>query len=178
MATVIANVTDCLSFCREIVVPDYDDFNAAIDNIRRAFHCAISVFHLCDWVYRAHQPYIDANFSYRDRNGVVLPVTDEKTFANALSDLHPDFDLIRDIANSAKHLVLTNRRPHPASPSHAAKIRVQSTGFGRAAMAWDLTAELRASCSKAQAARIENLPISPNRHSKCGSGYLSNTTAN
>ena len=144
MATVIANVTDCLSFCREIVVPDYDDFNAAIDNIRRAFHCAISVFHLCDWVYRAHQPYIDANFSYRDRNGVVLPVTDEKTFANALSDLHPDFDLIRDIANSAKHLVLTNRRPHPASPSHAAKIRVQSTGFGRAAMAWDLTAELRA----------------------------------
>jgi hypothetical protein len=26
--------------------------------------------------------------------------------------------------------VLTNRRPHPASPSHAANTRVQSTGFG------------------------------------------------
>jgi hypothetical protein len=130
MATVIAGVTDCRSFWREIVVPDYNDFNAAIDNIRRAFHCAISLFHLCDWVYHVHRPYIDANFSYRDRNGVVRPVTDEKTFANALGDLHPDFDLIRGIANSAKHLVLTNRRPHPASPSHAANTRVQSTGFG------------------------------------------------
>jgi hypothetical protein len=72
----------------------------------------------------------DANSSYRDRNGVVRPVVDEKTFANALSDLHPDFDFARGVANSAKHLVLTNRRPHPASPSHAANTRVQSTSFG------------------------------------------------
>lgn len=72
MATVIANVTDCRSFWREIVVPDYSDFNAAIDNMRRAFHCAISLFHLCDWVYHAHKAYIDANFSYRDRNGVAM----------------------------------------------------------------------------------------------------------
>jgi hypothetical protein len=133
MATVIANVSDCRAFWREIVVPDYEDFNAGIDDIRRAFHCAISLFHLGDWVYHAHKASIDATFTYRDRKGVVRPVTDEKTFANSLGELHPDFDLIRGIANSAKHLVLTNPRPHPASPSHAANTRIQSTGYGEGA---------------------------------------------
>jgi hypothetical protein len=121
MANVVANVTDCRSFWRAIVVPDYEDFNAAIDDMRRAFHCAISLFHLCDWVYHPHKASINANFTYRHRNGDVRRITDEKEFANALADLHPDFDLIRGIANSAKHLVLTNPRPHP---------RVQNTGFG------------------------------------------------
>ena len=51
MATVIANVTNCRLFWREIVVPDYNDFYATIDNIRRAFHCAISLFHLCDFFF-------------------------------------------------------------------------------------------------------------------------------
>jgi hypothetical protein len=130
MATVVASVTDCRSFWREIVVPDYNDFGAAIDDLRRAFHCAISLFHLSDWVYVAHKAYINANFTYRDKNGVVQPVTDEKTFANALGQLHPDFDLVHGIANSAKHLALKNPRPHPAAPSNAANTRVQSTGFG------------------------------------------------
>jgi hypothetical protein len=121
MATVVASVTDCRSFWRDIVLPDYNDFTAKIDDLRRAFHCAISLFHLGDWVYVAHKAYIDANFTYRDRNGAARPVSDEKTFANALGELHPDFDLIRGIANSAKHLLLTNPRPHPAAPSHAAK---------------------------------------------------------
>jgi hypothetical protein len=132
MATIVASVTDCHSFWRDIVVPDYNDFSAKIDDLRRAFHCAISLFHLSDWVYVAQKPFIDANFTYRDKNGVARPVSDEKTFANALGELHPDFDLIRGIANSAKHLVLTNPRPHPAAPTHAANTRVQSTGFGQA----------------------------------------------
>jgi hypothetical protein len=100
MATVMANITDCRSFWRDIIVPDYNDFTAKIDDLRRAFHCAISLFHLSDWVYAAHKPYIDAHFSHRDKNGVARPVSDAKTFANALGELHPDFDLIRGIANS------------------------------------------------------------------------------
>jgi hypothetical protein len=130
MAAVVATITNCRSFWREIVVPDYNDFVMRIDDLRCAFHCAISLFHLSDWVYVAHKAYIDANFIFRDKDGIVRSVTDKKTFANALGDLHPDFDLIRGIANSAKHLVLTNRRPHPAAPSHAANTRVQGTGFG------------------------------------------------
>ena len=177
MATVIANVTDCRSFWREIVVPDYNDFNAAIDNIRRAFHCAISLFHLCDRVYHAHKPYIGANFVYRDRKMAVSGLHRRKTFANALGDLHPDFDLIRGSANSAKHLVLTKSGPHPGSPSHAANTRVQTTGFGEGAMAWDLTAVPRASCSKAQAARIKSLPILPT-DIRMWQRLSSNTTGN
>jgi hypothetical protein len=131
MATVVASVADCCSFWRDIVVPDYNDFAAKTGDLRRAFHCAISLFHLSDWVYLAHKAHIDANFTFRDKNGVARPVTDEKTFANALGDLHPDFDLIRGIADSAKHLLLSNPRPHPAAPSHAANTPVQSTGFGQ-----------------------------------------------
>jgi hypothetical protein len=104
-------------------VPDYNDFSAAIDDLRPAFHCAISMFHLIDWVYVVHRTYINANFTYRDKNGFVQPVTDEKTFANALGQLHPDFDLIHGIANPSKHLALKSPRPHPA----AASTRVQST---------------------------------------------------
>ena len=81
MATVVGSVIDYPSFWREIVVPDYNDFGAAIDDLRRAFHCAISLFHLSEWVYVAHKAYIDANFTYRDKNGVVQPVTDEKAEA-------------------------------------------------------------------------------------------------
>jgi hypothetical protein len=108
-------------------VPDCNDFSAAIDDLRPAFHCAISLFHLSDWVYVVHRTYINANFTYRDKNGFVQPVTDEKTFANALGQLHRDFDLIHGIANSAKHLALKSPRPHPAAASNAANTRVQST---------------------------------------------------
>src|SRR5258708_549734 len=105
MGKVMASVADCRSFWRDIVVPDYNDFAANIADLRRAFHCAISLFHLSDWVYVAHKAYIDANFTFHDKIDVARPVSDEKTFANALGQLHPDFDLIRGIANSAKHLV-------------------------------------------------------------------------
>ena len=131
MAPVAANVTDYRAFWREIVVPDYNDFIGQIDNLRRAFHSAISLLHMSDWVYHAHKQYIDANFTFRDNNGVVRPVSDEMTFANALGQLHPDFDLIHGIANFAKHLALKKPRPHPAAPSNAANTRVKSTGFGQ-----------------------------------------------
>jgi hypothetical protein len=91
MPTVVASFTDCRSFWREIVVPDYNDFAAKIGDLRRAFHCAISLFHLSDWVYVAHGTSIDANFTFGDKKGVVRPVTDEKTFANALGDLASRF---------------------------------------------------------------------------------------
>jgi hypothetical protein len=55
MATVVASVSDCRSFWREIVGADYNDSVAHIDDLRRAFHCAISLFHLSDWVYVAHK---------------------------------------------------------------------------------------------------------------------------
>ena len=79
MGKVIASVADCRSFWRDIVVPDYNDFAANIADLRRAFHCAISLFHLSDWMYVAHKAYIDANFTFHDKIDVARPVSDEKT---------------------------------------------------------------------------------------------------
>src|SRR5205823_9417063 len=100
-------------------------------------------------------------------------LSDGKTFANALGELHPDFDLIRGIANSAKHLVLTNPRPHPAAPSHAANTRVQSTGFGQGGYGMRPYGGTPRVMLK-----IESFPIWRSQHSKCGSGCLNNITGN
>jgi len=119
-------------FWTHIVVPDYDEFTANIDSLRYAFRCAISLFHMVDWVYIAHDQTINKAFKFKDRKTNKLKaVSNEKEFANALSDNHPDFELIRQIANTAKHLSLRSSSPHPDAPSNAANTAVQSTGWGQ-----------------------------------------------
>ncbi len=130
MTTVVSCINDYRAFWQYIVKPDYNAFREKIDDLRRAFHCAIALFHLSDWIYVAHKTYINANFMFKGKNGTSQQVYDEKTFANALRDLHPDFELVRGIANSAKHLQLKNSGAHPSAPSHAANTRVQITGYG------------------------------------------------
>jgi hypothetical protein len=118
------------------VEPDFNDYLAKIDDLRRAFHCAISLFHLHDWIYVAHKASTDTSFTFKDKNAVSQPVHDHRSFANAVGDLYPDFELIREIANSAKHLKLRepgtppSARSHPSAPSHAVNTRVQATGWG------------------------------------------------
>lgn len=130
MPTVHSSVTDCAEYWNEILVPDFDDFIKQIDDLRKAFHCAISLFHMCDWIYVFYGLQVCSSFTYKDNNDATQAVSDEKTFANALRDLCPEFELIRGIANSAKHLQLRGTGGHPASPSNAANTRVQSTGWG------------------------------------------------
>lgn len=124
-------ISDYESFKTAIVDVDFQEFQRNSGDLRGAFHCAISLFHLCDWVYVAHKTAIDKTFSF-SAGGKSYPVHNEGTFANALADLHPDFELIRGVANSAKHLVLTSTggsRPRPAhTPSHAAN--TQSVSYG------------------------------------------------
>ena len=62
-----------------------------------------------------------------------MPVIDSTTFANALECQCPDFALMRGIANAGKHLELTNVRPHPDAPSHAANTATQTLGWGEGA---------------------------------------------
>jgi hypothetical protein len=127
---IVQQIDDYGDYWREVVTPDYDDFLANITDLRKAFHCAISLFHMADWLYVAHEVYINATLMYLDKNGTAQRVHDEKTFANHVRDHLPDFELIRGIANSAKHLALDRPGPHPASPSHAANTVLQSTGYG------------------------------------------------
>jgi hypothetical protein len=111
-------------------VPDYNDFSAAIDDLRPAFHCAISLFHLSDWVYVVHRTYINANFTYRDKNGFVQPVTDEKTFANALGQLHPDFDLIHGNRKFRKASCAEKSSTTSCRSEQRCQHARTSTGFG------------------------------------------------
>ena len=116
-------------FWNDILLPDYHDFVCEIDNLRKAFHLASSFFHMADWLYWGNQAYIDANFTFVDKNGAAQPVSDEKTFANAIRDLCPDFELIRGIANAGKHQLI-RKGQHDASPVSASNTYVTSTGFG------------------------------------------------
>jgi hypothetical protein len=122
-------IDDYKKFWNDILLPDYQDFMSEIDNVRKAFHLASSLFHMCDWLYWGNKTYIDANFTFVDKNGTAQPVNDERTFANAVRDLCPDFELIRGIANSGKHLQI-RKGQHAASPISAANTYVTGTGYG------------------------------------------------
>ena len=122
-------IDDYKKFWNEVLLPDYEDFMSEIDNLRKEFHLAISLLHMADWLYQANKPYIDANFTFTDKNGNLQPVIDEKTFANAVRDFYPDFELIRGIANAGKHLQI-RKGNHRGAPENAANTYVTSTGFG------------------------------------------------
>ena len=116
-----------------MVVPDYNDFVADPGDLRKAFHTAISLFHLHDWVYIAHGAMINQNLKFNDHTGAPRPVADAKTFANSLEIIQPNFALIRGIANAGKHLSLSDRRPHPDAPSHASNTVSQALGWSEGA---------------------------------------------
>ncbi len=99
----------------------------------------MSLFHLSDWVYEAHKQTIDAKYQYQDRKGQTQPVSNEKEFANALGQQHPAFQLIRGVANAAKHCKLKSGHPQDplGMPSHAANTYVATEGFSREAFQSD-----------------------------------------
>lgn len=122
-------IDDYKKFWNDILLPDYQDFMNEVDNVRKAFHLASSLFHMVDWLYWGNKAYIDANFTFVDKSGAAQSVSDEKTFANAVRELYPDFELVRGIANAGKHLQIRKGR-HAASPINASNTYVTSTGFG------------------------------------------------
>ena len=125
-------IETALEYWERIVKPDYEEICLQITDLRRAFHCAVSLFHLSDWLYVEHKAQINKEFTFKDVKGKVKQVSDEKEFANALAQLYPDFDLVRGIANAAKHLKLRPKTSsHPAAPSHAANVSIQVTGYGQ-----------------------------------------------
>ena len=71
-------IDDHKKFWDEVVRPDYDEYMADVGNIRRAWHCATSLFHIADWVYHNNKTYIDANVTYTDKQGGTRRVRDER----------------------------------------------------------------------------------------------------
>ena len=125
-----AKIDDYRKYWNEIAEPDYREFMAAMDDMRKAFHCASSLFHMADWLYWGNKAYMDRSLTFKDKDGTPQPVTDERSFANAIRDLYPDFELIRGIANAGKHLKISKGK-HAASPVSAANTYVTDTGYGQ-----------------------------------------------
>ena len=93
MTSTIATYT---AYWREIVVKDYDDFASNEGDLRLAFHSAVTLFHMADWVFFGEERSVRQQFK----------VKSEDDFRAALCQHLREFDVIRDIANSAKHFKL------------------------------------------------------------------------
>lgn len=127
--SVVQQIQTPKEFWDGIVVPDYNAFVAKTDDLRLAFHCAIALFHMADWVYVMHQSTINATFTFVDGAKGVRPVIRSGHFANSLGQAHPDFELVRQIANAAKHLDLDGKSHHANAPTHAANVFVRTMSW-------------------------------------------------
>jgi hypothetical protein len=119
-------------FWSKMVVPDYEEYCEKSADLRAALHAAISLFHMADWVFHAHEGAVKAAFTFSDKNGAVQPVSCAEHFATSLEQRCDDFGRIRGIANATKHLRLnpSGIRPVRNAPRNAANTLVQTTGFG------------------------------------------------
>jgi hypothetical protein len=119
-------------FKQEVVDADFRDFMADDSgNLRKAWHCAGSLFHLHDWVYAAHKASIDAKYTFTNDQKQTQSCASH--FANSLGQQYPNFERIRGIANASKHFVLRNPPPGriipPGMPSSAANTYVTDAAF-------------------------------------------------
>ena len=117
----------------QIVEVDFNEFMAARGDLRKAWHCAGSLFHLHDWVYAGHNASIDAKYTFVNDKGRKQKVSCATHFANSLGQAEPKFQLILGIANASKHLVLyppPKGRSNPSGmPSNAANTYVSGRAF-------------------------------------------------
>ena len=134
-------IDTCREFKQYVVEPDFRDFMADVSDLRRAWHCAGSLFHLHDWVYAAHKASIDATYTFVDDEAKTRPVSCAAHFANSLGQQHPDFQLVRSTANSSKHFVLRPAPPGrtnpPGMPSCAANTYVSQATWDSAKATFD-----------------------------------------
>jgi hypothetical protein len=126
-------------FKRSVVAPDFREFMENKADLRKAWHCAGSLFHLHEWVYAAHKASIDRKYMFVDDYRKTKPVSCAADFATSLGQKYSDFQLVRGIANASKHFVLhpvpPSRVNPPGMPSHAANTYVSAAKWDSAT--WD-----------------------------------------
>lgn len=80
------------------LVQDFDDFMAEPHSARRALHCAITAYHLREWVWKDW---------LKDDEAVkkVLGISNEKAFIKWINGACVWFSFVRDLANGTKHFI-------------------------------------------------------------------------
>ena len=99
--TVNNKITTYTDYWREIALQDYADFARNEGSLRHAFHLAMSLSHMADWVFFGEEQSVRQHFSNEGR-----PVATEVEFGAALCAHLGEFAVIRGVANSAKHFQL------------------------------------------------------------------------
>ncbi len=125
---------DRIEFARDlldlVVEADRAEFAAETSDLRKAFHYAESLSSLSYWTCsELHEKGI-ALFNY---GGTAYPFDSEPGYREPgyreqLVKLCPEFGNVHDLANAAKHRVLTRKTSTPAK--HAANTHSTGTGFG------------------------------------------------
>jgi hypothetical protein len=113
------------AFWDDVVVPDFSEYiNSHSPDLRKAMHAASALFHMSDWVFVTHKTYVEATFTFVDRNQATKAASSASEFANSLEQATSDFGLIRGIANASKHLDLKDIRPVHGAPSNFSNLAI------------------------------------------------------
>lgn len=93
-------------FLAAVVNPDMAAFAAPGQaELRLAYHACTSLFSLRDWVYESHK-----NKPWTCRGTTYRAITGKTKFFEDLCSIEPDFEIVSDIANATKHMVLDTTR--------------------------------------------------------------------
>ncbi|MFF0923207.1 hypothetical protein ACFYE8_26320 [Rhizobium leguminosarum] len=82
-----------------MLVEDFDDFVAEPHSGRRALHCAITAYHLHEWVWAE---WLSRDKAARDAMGIAG--RDKKYFLQWIEKYCVWFRLVQELANGSKHL--------------------------------------------------------------------------
>jgi hypothetical protein len=78
------------------MIQDYDDFVVDTSSARHAINCAMSAFHLAEWIWG---DWLKNDYSTWQK----LKIKDKDTFLAWVDNAEPWFPVIQDIANGSKH---------------------------------------------------------------------------
>lgn len=79
-----------------MLVADFDEFMAEQDSARRALHCAITAYHLYEWVW-ADWLKVDHDLWAK------LKIRDRDSFLDRICQNCVQFKVVQDLANGTKH---------------------------------------------------------------------------
>lgn len=79
-----------------MLVEDFDDFMAEPHSARRALHCAITAYHLHEWVWG---DWLKSDSAVKQ----TLGIEDLKSFRVWLDSTYPWFSIVQNLTNGTKH---------------------------------------------------------------------------
>lgn len=90
------DIEDSIGFYR-LMIENYDDFVENSGSSRHAINCAISAYHMAEWIWG---DWLKTDYSARTK---LDGVRDCHSFKKWIDQQTPHFSVVQDIANGSKH---------------------------------------------------------------------------